>query len=190
MASRRDAQSAATRRDILKVAKALFGDKGYHDTSIGDIASRIGAARSALYYHFPNKLAIFRAVVAEYDESVGQEILESSVAEKDGWKALKAGAMRFLDACEEPRYRRIMLVDAPVILHPEEPEPRRSVMLTAETLAPLLPGRKQASSMAMAYSIVGVLQGLAQYIAHAEDPTAARNSANGVFGKVLEGLKN
>lgn len=187
---RRDAQAAATRRAILKTAREFFGDKGYHSTSIEDIAAKIGAARSALYHHFPNKLAVFEAVVAEFDESMGQEILDASTSAENGWGSIKAGCMRFLDACTEPRYRRIMLIDAPVILHPSEPEPRRSVALTAEKIEPLIRSKDKNKSLAIAYAIVGTLEGLAKFIAHAPDSDSARRTANKTLSTVLLNFEN
>lgn len=43
------------RRAALHVASRLFNEKGYHATSLDEIADRIGVTKTALYYYFRNK---------------------------------------------------------------------------------------------------------------------------------------
>jgi AcrR family transcriptional regulator len=52
-----------TRAEILDVAAELFGDRGYDATSLREIAERLGISKAALYYHFPSKQEILRALV-------------------------------------------------------------------------------------------------------------------------------
>ncbi|TMC21622.1 MAG: TetR/AcrR family transcriptional regulator [Chloroflexi bacterium] len=40
---------------ILQVAEAVFIEKGYHETSMEEIAVRVGVAKGTLYLHFPSK---------------------------------------------------------------------------------------------------------------------------------------
>ncbi|MBR9762693.1 MAG: helix-turn-helix transcriptional regulator [Rhodobacteraceae bacterium] len=43
------------RRAALRVASRLFNEKGYHATSLDEIADRIGVTKTALFYYFRNK---------------------------------------------------------------------------------------------------------------------------------------
>jgi TetR/AcrR family transcriptional regulator, fatty acid metabolism regulator protein len=49
---------------ILKVAEEVLIEKGYHETSIDEIAARVGIAKGTVYLHFPSKedlvIAIFQ----------------------------------------------------------------------------------------------------------------------------------
>jgi AcrR family transcriptional regulator len=54
-----------TRRRILNTALALFARSGFHGASIRDIARAIGLTEAAIYYHFPSKRAIIRALYEE-----------------------------------------------------------------------------------------------------------------------------
>jgi TetR/AcrR family transcriptional repressor of uid operon len=54
-----------TRGRILETALALFSRNGFHGASIRDIASAIGLTEAAIYYHFPSKRAIIRALYEE-----------------------------------------------------------------------------------------------------------------------------
>src|SRR5262245_41601991 len=53
--SLRERQAEATRQLLVSVARELFAERGYADTSIEDIIQRAGVARGALYHHFPGK---------------------------------------------------------------------------------------------------------------------------------------
>lgn len=43
------------RRAALRVAARIFNEKGYHATSLDEIADEIGVTKTALYYYFKNK---------------------------------------------------------------------------------------------------------------------------------------
>ncbi len=40
---------------ILQAAEDVIAEKGYHDTSIDEIAARVGIAKGTVYLHFPSK---------------------------------------------------------------------------------------------------------------------------------------
>ena len=69
------------RLDILKAARRLFISHGYHGTSMRAIARAAGdRAVAGIYNHFPNKEAIFHALIEElnpYDELLA--VLEDSL---------------------------------------------------------------------------------------------------------------
>ncbi|MBI5419026.1 MAG: helix-turn-helix transcriptional regulator [Deltaproteobacteria bacterium] len=44
-------------------ATKLFARRGYHKTTVADIASAIGMTQGALFHHFPSKDALLQAVV-------------------------------------------------------------------------------------------------------------------------------
>jgi AcrR family transcriptional regulator len=60
---RRDGRATDTRDKIQKVALDLFVSRGFAETTMQDIADRLGLTKTALYYHFPTKAALVRSVV-------------------------------------------------------------------------------------------------------------------------------
>ncbi|MCP3757460.1 TetR family transcriptional regulator [Streptomyces sp. TBY4] len=52
-----------TRRRILRVSTELFGVHGFHETSLREIAERVGVSKPAVLYHFPGKADILGALV-------------------------------------------------------------------------------------------------------------------------------
>jgi AcrR family transcriptional regulator len=54
-----------TRRLILDAALELFSEGGFAGTSMRQIARAVGVRESALYHHFPSKVAIFDELLRE-----------------------------------------------------------------------------------------------------------------------------
>jgi len=60
------ADSKPTRDHIIDTAFELFIAKGYHGTSMRNIADTAGLAVSGMYNHFSNKEAIFEAIIRRW----------------------------------------------------------------------------------------------------------------------------
>ncbi len=66
-------QQLKKRDRILEAAQSCFLSYGFKKTSMADIAEKVGISRPALYLHFENKEAIFRALVKHlHQESLRQ----------------------------------------------------------------------------------------------------------------------
>ena len=57
----------ATRRAVLAAARSSFGQKGYAQTSVDEIAAAARVTKGAVYHHFAGKEALFRAVYVEVE---------------------------------------------------------------------------------------------------------------------------
>ena len=66
----REEKSERSRRAVLDAALHLFAHQGYRATAVRDIADNAGVSTGNLYHHFPDKDAIFRALIDEYFEIV------------------------------------------------------------------------------------------------------------------------
>jgi AcrR family transcriptional regulator len=62
----REEKSERSRRQVLDAALHLFSRQGYRATSVRDVAERAGVSTGNLYHHFPDKEAIYRALLDEY----------------------------------------------------------------------------------------------------------------------------
>ncbi len=51
------------RESLLRVAVAVFNDRGYDGTSMEDLANRLGITKSAIYHHVPSKTELLRLAV-------------------------------------------------------------------------------------------------------------------------------
>jgi len=68
---------AKRRKEILHAALATVRDRGYHATTLDDIAERLGVRKTALYHYFPDKDSILYAC---HKESLAEleRMIESS----------------------------------------------------------------------------------------------------------------
>lgn len=65
----RDLLAAERKQQILKIAKQLFAEKGYHATSMRELNKEIGMADALTYHYFPGgKLEILKAVLQNAQE--------------------------------------------------------------------------------------------------------------------------
>ena len=53
------------RSQILEASARVFAEKGYHATSIADIAAELGIGHGTFYRYFRNKQDIFEKVIGE-----------------------------------------------------------------------------------------------------------------------------
>jgi len=52
---------------ILQAAEQVYAEKGYRDTSMDEIAARVGIATATIYAHFASKEALMVAAILERD---------------------------------------------------------------------------------------------------------------------------
>jgi len=69
--NKKEARAEVTRRSILVASSRLFARRGYHKTTIADIAQAIGLTSGAIFHHFPSKEALLEAVVAWLARGIG-----------------------------------------------------------------------------------------------------------------------
>ena len=67
---------------ILQTAKSLFMEKGYSDTSMSEIAERVGINRPGLHYYFRTKDKMFHAVFGMIIQSIIHQ-LQNIIQQKD-----------------------------------------------------------------------------------------------------------
>lgn len=65
----------AKRAEILRAARHVFADKGYHDTSIQDLLEAASIARGTFYLHFDGKAACFAEILDDFVDQL-EAVLE------------------------------------------------------------------------------------------------------------------
>jgi AcrR family transcriptional regulator len=65
------AEDKSQRRDeIMAAAKEVFARKGFHDTTIADIAKQAGLAYGSIYWYFDSKDELFHALMGTIRYSI------------------------------------------------------------------------------------------------------------------------
>lgn len=90
-----------TRAKLLEAARAVFLTTGYRGATLDSIAAKAGFTKGAVYWHFPNKPALFLALVA--DSIAATAIVLGRLLSDHGNdpKALRAAVGAFADGIDE-----------------------------------------------------------------------------------------
>lgn len=107
-------RTEATRTALVQAARRLFIERGYAETATPDIVAAAGVTRGALYHHFTDKRALFRAVVEQEAAAVAAEI--EAPLTRTAAEGLLAGGDAYFDAMRAPGRTRLLLLDGPAVL--------------------------------------------------------------------------
>jgi AcrR family transcriptional regulator len=78
------------KEQVLDVALAVFAGKGFHDTSMNDIAEAAGVTKPVVYQHYESKRALFLAII----DHVGDRMIDVLTAATSGLTKLKQELLR------------------------------------------------------------------------------------------------
>ena len=190
----RQRQAEATRDLLVSIARERFTEQGYAATSIEDIVQRAGVAKGALYHHFSGKDALFRAAYEAVLAEAVSAVMAAALAAGEPWAAVRAGLSAFLDACLEPSFRRIVILESVTVLQHELTESGigdQELPMLRTVLTPLL-GSDALRGVAvdsLAHVALGGLYGAALYIARSPDAPAARAEIDVVLDTLVDGLR-
>lgn len=106
----------ATLSAILAAARRGFGDDGFDETSVEDIAAEAGVAKGAVYHYFATKEAIFEAVLEVVSAEIAVEVREVSRRAPDVLAVLVVATEAYFAATARPAVQRIVLKDGPVVV--------------------------------------------------------------------------
>lgn len=75
-----DEEKSHRRGEIMAAAKTVFARKGFHASTIADIAKEAGLAYGSIYWYFDSKEALFHALMAVEEEAL-RSYVASALAE-------------------------------------------------------------------------------------------------------------
>ena len=110
MPPRKVATATPTREAVFQAAARLFSARGFDGASVDDIADAAGVNKAMIYYHFADKLTLYRTVVADMLRVVAERVHD--IAEAPAAPAQKID--RFIEtfvrhADERPWFPPMML---------------------------------------------------------------------------------
>ena len=187
-------QAQATRQRVLATARRLFGEQGFFWTGTNVIVEAAGVGtRGALYHHFADKEALFRAVFEDVETDLGAKAGVAVTGET--WLERLGQALHaFLDASLlDPEVRRIILIDGPAVLGWDVWRAIEAQHGLGAIEYMLNEGARDGSvrvvdAGAMAHLLLSVVDEAALFIAHAPKPRVARAEAGRALATLLSGL--
>ena len=196
MTNRRQQYSASTKRALVDVAEALFSEHGYAATSLDAIVAGARVTKGALYHHFSGKQALFEAVFERVEAKAARVIAMSLTGHPDPWTKARAGLGAFLEAVQEPGYRRIVIQEGPAVLgyerYREHEERSTSATVLDLVRAVVGPAPREIDEdllRTLARILLGALSAAGESVSSAPDPVAAAERAQTAIDFVLAGLQ-
>ena len=187
----RRARGDRTRRDLIDAGRALFVERGFFNTSIGELVSTSGVGtRGAFYHHFKDKAELFRAVFEEVERDLTLRSLASPPRGADSWERLSAGLHGFLESALEPEVQRVMLLDGPVVLVWQTlraiQEDNSIALINEMVREAIAEGAIEDQPVGeLTHMVVAALEEGALLVAHAAQPSRARKRAAKVLDRLL-----
>jgi AcrR family transcriptional regulator len=187
----RRARGDRTRRDLIDAGRELFVDKGFFATSIGDLVGKSGVGtRGAFYHHFKDKAELFRAVFEEVERDLTLRSLAAPPPGADTWERLSRGLHGFLESALEPEVQQIMLLDGPVVLGWQTlraVEEGNSIALINEMVREAISEGviDEQPVDELTHMLIAALEEASLLVAHAPNPTKARQRAARVLDRLL-----
>lgn len=174
-------RTATTRAALLAAGRELFGEHGFAGVGTEAITRRAGVSRGALYHQFADKTELFAAVFDDLEAELSQRLAAGvlEIGDGDFTTVMVAAVEAWLDACEEPAVRRIVLLDGPAVLG--WARWRQIMQAHALGLVELLLEQAMASGelehrpvRPLAHLLLAMADEVALYVLAAGDPAAAR----------------
>src|SRR5690349_12244108 len=87
----------APRETILASAARLFGERGFEQTSLMDVARAVGVSKAAVYHYFQSKQVLYDEIVIGLLEGLADHVAERVRAEPDPAQRLKTFMLAHAD---------------------------------------------------------------------------------------------
>lgn len=173
----------------------MWGARGYAAVGTPEIAEAAGVTRGAMYHQFPDKAALFLAVVEAVEADIMARLADAVAASAATTPAaaLRSAADSWLVVADDPEVRQIILLDAPNVLGWDgfrDVAQRYSLGMTEQLLSEAMKAGQlpEQPVRALAHVLIGALDEAAMLIATADDPEQTRAEVSNVVHRLLDAM--
>jgi AcrR family transcriptional regulator len=161
-APRRRVGRAERERQILDAAVAVFGERGYQNASMDQVAERVGVTKPVLYTHFGSKDGLLLACIARARAELLEVTSAAAASASTPEEMLRRGTLAFFDYLESraPEWRLLYAESAVAGDAIEEIRAQQTAFI-ATLLAVQAPHADQLQLTGWAQVIVGACERLA-----------------------------
>ena len=151
------------------MALQLFASRGFHGTSMDDIAEAAGVTKPVLYQHFRSKRELYLALLEEVGEGL-RHAIEKATAEAGTRRAqVERGFVAYFRWVAHDRASFLLLFGSGARRDGEFAEAvRRSETAIADAIAPLIQADIDPEHQrVLAYGLVGLAEATSRRLVHA-----------------------
>ncbi|MEU4195140.1 TetR/AcrR family transcriptional regulator [Kribbella sp. NPDC026611] len=185
---------AAREREMLEAAERIFGERGYHGTSMDDVAAQVGVSKPLIYQYYGSKDGLFLAVLGRLRTQLLDTVADAVMAATDAEDALYAGFVawfQFLD--DHPQAWSVLIDEGMLNAGAEATEEVRAAFidLIATMVRRNLPAGRPADDdevQIVAQSISGATERLAIWRTRTPHPPTPEKVAQTLQNLLWQGL--
>lgn len=103
------------RKAIIAIAREVFMNEGYAETSMSTIAARVGGSKGTLYNYFPSKEALFAEMVrseCQLEAQMADTLIEDGADVASALRTIGRRMVRFIFSDQVQAIHRIVLAEA------------------------------------------------------------------------------
>ena len=154
------------REQLLRVARAVLAERGFHETSMNDIASAAGVTKPVLYQHFASKRELYTAVLTDVGQRLEATVIDTAAGGTTPRSQVEAGFAAYVDFVEEDPDGFSLLFSGSSRQDPEWGAVTNSVEFSIATgIASLIAveGMSQHHRLALAHGIIGLAESMMRF---------------------------
>jgi AcrR family transcriptional regulator len=183
---------AERERQMLTVAEEIFAERGYRDTSMDEIAERVGVSKPMIYEYFGSKEGLLVACI----RAARAELLAATIASVEGVEsaeeALRRGLTAFFEFIDSHRSSwKLIQAEATVAgqqaVDEIEAGRQQQTAINVTLFSSFLPDVPVSELEAYAEIVVGACERLATWYVHRD--VSAQEAAEHVMRLVWFGLR-
>jgi AcrR family transcriptional regulator len=99
--AKRRMRAPERRKQLLEVARRVFGRKGYHVVTMDDVAREAGVTKPILYDHFPSKRDLYRDLLEEDLADLKERLREALETSKGNRQRIQGSFQAYFDFVDE-----------------------------------------------------------------------------------------
>lgn len=188
---RRRLPRAEREEQLLSVAQAFFGERGFRAPSMDEIALRAGVTKPVLYDHFGSKDGLIAASIRRAGTQLLADVAGAVDAAHGPEQILRAGFAAFFGFVESHGQGWFLLISEDTLVGPAaeavESIRRQQADYVAERLAAVFPNADADDVNAFAQAIIGACERVALWRREHPDISAGR-ATDSVMSLVWGGL--
>ncbi|MEY4164377.1 MAG: hypothetical protein RL419_219 [Actinomycetota bacterium] len=185
--------SGERREQILDAALIAFSHRGYHETSMVDIADAIGVTKPVLYQHFDSKRELYLELLEVVGNDLIAAITKAAIDSDDGREQTERGMIAYFGWVLANQDAFNLLFGGGARLDEEFAGAiRRVERAIADAIAPLIAADiSESVRRTMAYGLVGMSESVSRHLVASGDtfdPVAIGRQIGGLAWAGLRSL--
>ncbi|MBD8620167.1 TetR family transcriptional regulator [Sphingomonas sp. CFBP 13728] len=190
----REALRLEKRDALLRAAVMMFNERGFHATSLDDVAASLGVTKPVIYHHLGNKDQVLFACVRIGLEQLRLAAEQSQRIEGDGLERLKAFLRRYAEVTMDD-FGRCVIRTPDEVLSPDARKEFRALKAEIDaTMRAMIEAAVADRSATVldvrltAFTLAGALNWPARWF-RADGPMSAQEVARDIVEMLCAGLR-